>query len=82
MTADFLPEKLTYCFASVEDAETGLHRIHIVVDGMDVAVGTALTVLGAGEALALCDRFNRPLGWSRAGWTAFAAHRLPEDRPH
>ncbi len=76
MNAAILPDRLTYCFAPVEDAETGLHRIHIVVEGLDIAIGTSLAVLVSGEAMALADRFNRPLGWTRARWTAFAAERL------
>ena len=53
----------------------GVHR-RIVVDGMDVAIGTSLVVIGIDEAMAVADRLNRPLGWTHEGWTAFAAARL------
>ena len=73
MTADTLPDCPRYYFAPVEDAELGVHRIRIFIEGIDAAIGASLVVLGIDEALAMADRLNRPLGWTRAGWTAFAA---------
>ena len=43
---------------------------------MDIAIGTSLIVLGIDEAQEIADRLNRPLGWTRESWTAFAAERL------
>ena len=73
MTADMLPDCPRYCFAPVEDAEVGVQQIRIFVEGIDAAIGTSLVVLGIDEALAISDRLNRPLGWTWADWTAFAA---------
>lgn len=76
MSAHTLPDCPRYCFAPVEDAELEVHQIRMVVEGMDAAIGTSLIVLGIDEALAIADRLNRPLGWTRAAWTAFAAQRM------
>ena len=51
-------------------------RIRIAVDGMDVTVGTSLVVLGIDGVMAVADRLNRPLGWTRESWAGFAAGRL------
>ncbi len=64
-----------YAFAPVEDPGAGVWQIGIV-DGMDVTIGTSLVVLGVDEAMAVADRLNRPLGWTRESWTAFAVTRL------
>ena len=71
-----IPDEPTYCFAPVEDPDTGFQQIRIVVDGIDVVIGTSLIVLGSNEAMEIADRLNRPLGWTRESWTAFAAERL------
>ena len=76
MSSTTLPDKPVYAFAPVEDPDTGFQQIRIVVDEMDVAIGTSLVVLGIDEAMAIADRLNRPLGWTHEGWTAFAAARL------
>ena len=60
----------------VEDPDNGMQQIRIVVEGMDFTIGTSLIVLGIDEALTAADRLNRPLGWRRETWTAFAAKRL------
>ena len=73
MSAAELPDDPVYAFIPVEDADIGVHRIHIVVDGVDAAIGTSLIVLDREPAMAVADRLNGPLGWTRAGWTAFAA---------
>ena len=76
MSAATLPDDPVYAFAPVEDPDTGFQQIRIVVEGMDVAIGTSLIVLGIDEAQEIADRLNRPLGWTRETWTAFAAERL------
>ena len=43
---------------------------------MDVAIGTSLIVLTADVAMTVADKLNRPLGWTRESWTAFADRRL------
>ncbi len=76
MSSMTLPDNPVYAFSPVEDLDTGFQQIRIVVDGMDVAIGTSLVVLGIEEAMAVADRLNRPLGWTRASWTGFVAGRL------
>lgn len=76
MSAIELPDVPVYAFVPVEDADTGFWQVRIVIDGMDIAIGTSLVVLGIDRAMVVADRLNRPLGWTRASWTAFAAERL------
>ena len=76
MSSTTLPDNPVYAFVPVEDPDTGFQQIRIVVDEMDVTVGTSLVVLGIDEAMEIADRLNRPLGWTRESWTAFAAERL------
>ena len=76
MSSTNLPDNPVYAFAPVEDSDTGVWQIRIVVDGMDVTVGTSLVALGIEEAMAVADRLNRPLGWTRESWTGFAAGRM------
>ena len=77
MATTTLPDVPVYCFAPVEDAEIGMQQIRIFVEGMDTTIGTSLIVLGIDEAMATADRLNRPLGWTRETWTAFAAKCMP-----
>ena len=76
MSTATMPDDPVYCFTPVEDPDTGFHQIRIVVEGMDAVIGTSLIVLGIDEAMEIADRLNRPLGWTRQSWTAFAAERL------
>ena len=76
MSSMNMPDNPVYVFVPVEDPELGVWQIRIVVDGMEVAIGTSLVVLGIDEAMAIADRLNRPLGWTREGWTGFTAGRL------
>ena len=76
MSATELPHDPVYAFAPVEDPDAGLWQMRIAVDGMDIAIGTSLVVLDIDRAMVVADRLNRPLGWTRASWTAFAAKRL------
>ena len=71
-----MPDDPTYCFVPVEDPDTGFRQIRIVVGGMDAVIDTSQIVLGIDEAMAIADRLNRPLGWTRESWTSFAAERL------
>ncbi len=73
-----LPDDPAYAFVPVEDADTGLQQIRIAVGGMDIAIGTSPVVLDIDRAMVVADRLNRPLGWTRASWTAFATERLRE----
>ena len=73
MTADTLPDEVDFVFFAEEIPEDGLHRIAIVVEGMDATIPTAMIALDTGDAHRLCDKLNRRLGHERATWTAFAA---------
>ncbi len=70
------PNHPVYAFAPVEDPDTGIWQVRVSIDGMDIAIGTSLDVLDIDRAMVVADRLNRPLGWTRAGWTAFAAELL------
>ena len=78
MSAIELPDNPVYAFAPVADSDTGVWQIRIVIDGMDIAIGTSLVVLDIDRAMVVADRLNRPLGWTRASWTTFATERLRE----
>ncbi len=70
-----LPDDPTYCFYPA-DSEGEPPQIRILVDGLAFAIPTALVALDRADGLAVCDRLNRPLGWTRPTWTAFAARCL------
>ena len=76
-----LPDSPVYAFIPVEDPEVGVQQIRIFVKGMNATIGTSLIVLGIDEALAVADRLNRPLGWTRQSWTAFAAGKAAGGGP-
>ena len=76
MSSANLPDNPVYVFTPVEDTDTGVWQIRILVDGMDVTVGTSLVALDIDEAMAVAERLNRPLGWTRESWTGFAAGRM------
>ena len=76
MSVTNLPDNPVYAFAPVEDPDTGVWQIRVVVDGMDVTVGTSLVALCIDQAMAVANRLNRPLGWTRESWTGFAAGRM------
>ena len=76
MSATELPDDPVYAFVPVEDADTGFWQVRVLIDDMDIAIGTSLVVLDIEQAMVVADRLNRPLGWTRASWTAFAAERL------
>ena len=76
MSSTTLPDNPVYAFLPVEDPDTGFQQVRIVVDEMNVTIGTPLVVLGIDEAMEIADCMNRPLGWTRESWTAFVAARL------
>ena len=76
MSIDTLPDNPRYCFFPVHDPDTGVWQLRIVVDGMAVSVGTSLVVVTSDIAMTVADKLNRPLGWTRESWTAFADRRL------
>ena len=71
-----IPDEPTYCFAPVTDADGELPQIRILIEGLGLAVPTALVCLNAEDGFALADKLNRRLGLDRAAWTALAARCL------
>ena len=67
-----IPDEPTYCFAPVTDAAGEPPQIRIFLEGLPFTVPTALVALSQADGLAVCDRLNRRLGWTRPTWTAFA----------
>ncbi len=73
MTAQTLPDEPDFCFVPAYDVETEVQQIRIVIDGMAGHVPTALVTLTLEDALNICDKLNRRLGYDREAWTAMAA---------
>ena len=73
MTAQTLPDEPDFCFVPAYDVETEVQQIRIVIDGMAGHVPTALITLTLEDALNICDKLNRRLGYDREAWTAMAA---------
>ena len=71
-----IPDEPTYCFCPISDADGEPPQIRILVEGLGVAVPTALVCLTAEDGVALADKLNRRLGLDRAAWTALAARCL------
>ena len=82
MTAQTLPDEPNFCFAPAYDVETEVQQIRIVIEGLAGHVPTALISLNLEDALSICDKLNRRLGYDREAWTALAAasmHAEDED---
>ncbi len=82
MTAQTLPDEPDFCFVPAYDVETEVQQIRIVIGGMAGHVPTALVTLTLDDALNICDKLNRRLGYDREAWTAMAAasmHAEDED---
>ena len=82
MTAQTLPDEPNFCFAPAYDVETDVQQIRIVIEGLAGHVPTALVALNLDDALVICDKLNRRLGYDREAWTTMAAasmHAEDED---
>ena len=82
MTAQTLPDEPDFCFVPAYDVETEVQQIRIVIQGLAGHVPTALISLTLDDALNICDKLNRRLGYDREAWTAMAAasmHAEDED---
>ena len=55
------------------DVETDVQQIRIVIEGLAGHVPTALISLNLDDAMVICDKLNRRLGYDREAWTAMAA---------
>ena len=63
--------------------EDEVQQIRIVIEGMAGHVPTALVALTIADALSICDKLNRRLGYDREAWTAIAAASMhaEDDEP-
>ena len=73
MTEQILPDEPDFCFVPAYDVEVDAQQICIVIEGLAGHVPTALVALDIDNALDLCDKLNRRLGYDREAWTAMAA---------
>ncbi len=73
MIEQTLPDEPNFCFVPAYDVEVDAQQIHIVFEGLAGHVPTALVTLDLDNALDLCDKLNRRLGYDREDWTAMAA---------
>ena len=73
MSAQTLPDNPNFCFVPAYDVENEVQQIRIVIEGMAGHVPTALITLTIDDALSICDKLNRRLGYDREAWTAMAA---------
>ncbi|MCY3980831.1 MAG: hypothetical protein OXF26_09475 [Alphaproteobacteria bacterium] len=53
--------------------ETDVQQIRIVIQGLADHVPTALIALNLDDALSICDKLKRRLGYDREAWQAMAA---------
>ena len=83
MTTQTLPDEPNFCFVPAYDVEDDVQQIRIVIEGMAGHVPTALVALNMDDALSICDKLNRRLGYDREAWTAMAAAsmRAEDDDP-
>ena len=81
MTAQTLPDEPNICFVPAYDVETDVQQIRIVIEGLAGHVPTALIALDLDDALTICDKLNRRLGYDREEWTAMAAASMRAETP-
>ena len=81
MTAQTLPDRPNFCFVPAYDVETDVQQIRIVIEGLAGHVPTALISLNLDDALSICDKLNRRLGYDREAWTAMAAASMQAETP-
>ena len=61
-----LPPEITYAFVAEPTDAPNLIQIVIAIEGVPGYIPTDLHATNMDEALELCDRFNAPLGQTRA----------------
>ena len=83
MTAQTLPDEPNFCFVPAYDVETDVQQIRIVIEGLAGHVPTALIALHLDDALTICDKLNRRLGYNREQWTELelAAQSMRAETP-
>jgi len=80
MTAQTLPDNPNFCFVPAYDVEADVQQIRIVIEGMAGHVPTALVTLTLDDALSICDKLNRRLGYDRETWQAMAAASMQAEQ--
>lgn len=73
MTAQTLADEPDFCFVPACDVDTGVQQNRVVIEGLAGRVPAALVALNLDDALNICDRLSRRLGYDREAWTAMAA---------
>ena len=81
MTTQTLPDEPDYCFVPAYDVEADVQQIRIVIQGLAGHIPTALVALDLDDALSICDKLNRRLGYDREAWTAMAAASMQAETP-
>ena len=82
MTAQTLPDNLNFCFCPAYEVEDEVQQIRIVIEGMAGHVPTALVALTMDDALSICDKLDRRLGYDREAWAAMAAASMYAEDDH
>ena len=59
----------------------GGRLIRIVIKGLSSHVSISLVTLDLEDALNICEKLNRRLGFDRKTWTAMAANSMREEEP-
>ncbi|MYF88880.1 MAG: hypothetical protein F4186_05695, partial [Boseongicola sp. SB0676_bin_33] len=70
MTAQTLPDEPNFFFVPAYDVETDVQQTRIVIEGRAGCVPTALVVPHLDDALTICDKLTRWLGYFREACTA------------
>ena len=71
MSQHILPDAPEFAFFCEALPEDGVYRVAIAVEGFGGCIPTSLIALNAGDALRICDRLNRRLGYrDRTAWGA------------
>ena len=81
MTAQTLPDNPNFCFCPAWDPEAEVQQIRIVIEGLSGHVPTSLVTLDLEDALNICDKLNRRLGFDRKTWTTMAAESMRGEEP-
>lgn len=61
-----LPPEIAYAFAPRPTEDPGLIQVVITIEGVPGCIPTEMHATSMKDALELCDRFNAPLGQTRA----------------
>ncbi len=75
-----LPPEITYAFVPEPTDTAGLIQVIIAIDGVPGYTPTELHATNMADALELCDRFNAPLGQTRADARRIAARARAADK--